>query len=114
MVLHMGLGASPFVLQESQLCFKPQPVLADWLFSTEEIDGFPPNSFGFNLFGHTWVVYVNPKRQHTFGAGAVKSVSFELNYIDGRHQAHAGDYLPESLALDLRNGNLKSLVIALA
>jgi hypothetical protein len=114
MVLHMGLGASPFVLQESQLCFKPQPVLADWLFSTEEIDGFSHNSFGFKLFGRTWVIYHNPMRAHTFGPGAVKPVSFELNYIDASQKSHTGDHLPESLALDLRNGKLKSLVIALA
>lgn len=112
MVLHMGLGAAPFVMQAGELRFKPQPVLADWLFSTEPINGFAANSFGFKLFGHTWVVYANPKRQNTFGVDAVKSASFELNYLDGQQQ-HGGDCLPESLALDLRDGKLKCLVIHL-
>jgi len=114
MVLHMGLSAKPFQVVEGLLRFAPQPCLADWLFSTQEIDGFAANSFGFKLFGHTWVVYHNPKRQNTFGTGAVKPVGFELNYTDGRQQGHTGGYLPESLALDLRNGKLTSLVIALA
>jgi hypothetical protein len=63
MVLHMGLGATPFVVDAGELRFKPQPVLADWLFTHQASGGFPANSFGFKLFGHTWVVYNNPKRQ---------------------------------------------------
>lgn len=113
MVLHMGLGIQPFVFENGRLRFKPQPVLADWLFSTHDAEGFAANSFGFKLFGHTWVVYHNPKRRNTFGADAVKVVRFELNYTDGRQETQAGDALPETFAMALRNSELKSLVIAL-
>lgn len=113
MVLHMGLGAAPFVLEEDELRFKPRPVLADWLFTSQASGGFAANSFGFKLFGYTWVVYRNPKRQNTFGPGLVFPVAFELTYADGTTQTHAGDWLPEPLARDLRDGKLQSLVIAL-
>jgi hypothetical protein len=113
MVLHMGLGAAPFVVAAGELRFRPQPVLADWLFTGQAIGSFGANSFGFKLFGHTWVVYKNPKRLSTFGADAVSPVAFELNYADGSTQTHTGDSLPEPLARDLRLGKLQSLVIAL-
>jgi hypothetical protein len=113
MVLHMGLGAAPFVVEASELRFKPQPVLADWLFTNQASGGFAANSFGFKLFGHTWVVYSNPMRQNTFGQDAVSPVAFELAYADGETQTHTGDSLPEPLARDLRDGKLRSLVIAL-
>jgi hypothetical protein len=113
MVLHMGLGAAPFVVDAGELRFKPRPVLAEWLFTSQASGGFAANSFGFKLFGHTWVVYSNPKRQDTFGAEAVTPVAFELTNADGAKQAHIGHSLPEPLARDLRDGKLQSLVITL-
>jgi hypothetical protein len=113
MVLHMGLGAHPFQMVDGALRFVPQPCLADWLFTSQETGGFAPDSFGFKLFGHTWVVYNNPKRLNTFGFAKAAPVAFEMNYSDGSRQSCAGAFLPESLALDLRNGKLKSLVISL-
>ncbi len=113
MVLHMGLGAAPFCLVGGVLRFAPQPVLADWLFTTTPTAGFAADSFGFKLFGHTWVVYSNPGRQNTFGPGAVAPVRFELNYVDGNRQLHQGRWLPKDLALNLRDGKLSSLVIGL-
>jgi hypothetical protein len=113
MVLHMGLGAAPFCLVGGALRFAPQPVLADWLFTTAPTGGFTADSFGFKLFGHTWVVYSNPARRSTFGPGAVAPVHFELNYLDGNRQLHQGRWLPKDLALNLRDGKLSSLVIGL-
>ena len=113
MVLHMGLGAHPFQVVDGELRFVPRPSLADWLFTTQETEGFASNCFGFKLFGHTWIVYDNPPRRDTFGVAAVVPVGFVLNYIDGRQCEHAGNHLPEALALDLRSGQLKSLVITL-
>jgi hypothetical protein len=109
----MGLGSAPFVVEAGQLRFEPQPVLADWLFTSQASGGFAANSFGFKLFGHTWVVYNNPKRLNTFGVDAVAPVAFELNYADETRQTHTGDSLPEPLAHALRDGKLQSLVIAL-
>jgi hypothetical protein len=113
MVLHMGLGAAPFVFEAGELRFKPRPVLADWLFTIQTSGSFAANSFGFKLFGYTWVVYNNPKRQNTYGPDAVAPVAFELHYVDGTKQAHTGDFLPELLVRDLRECKLQSLVIEL-
>ena len=114
MVLHMGLGAAPFRVVDGALRFEPRPVLADWLFTTAPTLGFGTDSFGFKLFGSTWVVYDNPKRRATFGPGAVAPVSFDLHFADGARATHAGGRLPEQQALALRDGKLLSLVIRLA
>ena len=113
MVLHMGLGAAPFRVVDGALRFEPRPTLAEWLFTADPQAGFGAGSFGFKLFGSTWVVYDNPARRATFGPGAVAPVSFELNHLDGTQQAHAGAWLPEALALPLREARLASLVIRL-
>jgi len=113
MVLHMGLGAAPFRVVDGALRFEPQPVLGDWLFTAQPTGGFGPDSFGFKLFGSTWVVYDNPTRRATFGPGAVAPVSFELRFADGTRATHAGGWLPEQPALALRDGQLHSLVIHL-
>jgi hypothetical protein len=113
MVLHMGLGAHPFQMVNGALRFVPQPCLADWLFTTQGTGGFAANSFGFKLFGQTWVVYNNPKRCNTFGEASVAPVAYELNYVGGKQTLETGRFLPEPMALDLRNGLLQSLVITL-
>ncbi len=113
MVLHMGLGAAPFRVVDGALRFEPRPVLADWLFTTQPTGGFGADCFGFKLFGATWVVYDNPTQRATFGPGAVAPVSFELNFANGGRATHAGAWLPEPLALALRYGQLRSLVVTL-
>ena len=113
MVLHMGLGATPFGVVDGLLRFEPRPCLAHWLFTDKATGGFESDCFGFKLFGHTWVVYQNAKRRNTFGDDAVAPMSFELNYTDGRRQTHVASFLPEPLAMDLRNGCLKSLLVTL-
>ena len=114
MVLHMGLGATPFQIVDGALRFAPAPVLADWLFTQQPTGGFEANSFGFKLFGHTWVVYNNPSRKNTFGPEAAMPIAFELRYPDGQQVTHAGAWLPKALALDLRQGHLVSVVITLS
>ncbi len=114
MVLHMGLGAAPFRVVDGVLRFEPRPTLADWLFTTGPQAGFGAGSFGFKLFGSTWVVYDNPTGRATFGPAAVAPVGFELHYRDGTSRAHDGAWLPEALALHLREARLASLVIRLA
>ena len=113
MVLHMGLGATPFRMVDGALRFEPKPVLADWLFTRAPKDGFDADSYGFKLFSTTWVVYRNPTRRATFGDGAVAPASFELRYADGRVLKHVGGWLPARLAADLREGRLASLLIDL-
>ena len=113
MVLHMGLGAEPFRMVAGELRFEPRPLLAAWLFTTAPQDGFDADSYGFKLFGRTWVVYRNPQRRDSFGAGAVAPQAFELHYADGRSVRHVGTGLPQALALDLREQRLARLVIDL-
>jgi len=78
------------------------------------VAGFGANSFGFKLFGRTWIVYDNPGRRATFGLGAVAPVSFELHDDDGRVRNHAGPWLPQDMAAELRAAKLSRLVIRLA
>ena len=113
MVLHMGLGAAPFRVVDGALRFEPQPTLADWLFTSRPSGGFGAGSFGFKLFGSTWIVYDNPSRRSTFGAGAVRPQSFALHRVDGTQLPHEGAWLPEALARELRDGRLARVVIAL-
>jgi hypothetical protein len=113
MVLHMGLGAAPFRLENGSLRFEPCPTLAEWLFTLVADDSFSANSFGFKLFGKTWVVYENPTRRATFGPDAVAPVRFDLYYADGRQLTHTGSWLPADLALHLREYQLSRLVIHL-
>ena len=71
------------------------------------------NSFGFKLFGNTWVVFENKRRLNTFGLSAVEPVSYELQYADDSVRQHAGAWLPEWLANDLRQSKLRRLVVQL-
>lgn len=114
MVLHMGLGATPFRLVAGGLRFEPLPTLVDWLFTNSPADGLSADCFGFKLFSKTWIIYENPARRNTFGPDAVALVRFELHYQDGKRITHSGSWLPEELALDLRECRLSRLVIHLA
>jgi hypothetical protein len=113
MVLHMGLGATPFRMVDGALRFEPRPTLANWLFTDAPSNGFEADSFGLTLFGKTWLVYHNSARRATFGPGAVAPVSFTVRDADGRSRRHAGAWLPSALALELRSGSLASVVIEL-
>jgi hypothetical protein len=113
MVLYMGLGAAPFRWIDGMLRFEPRPSLVDWLFTPRATAGFGTNSFGFKLFGRTWIVYENPCRRATFGPGAVAPMSFELHDADGRVRTHVGPWLPHDLAVDLRAAKFSRLVIRL-
>ena len=113
MVLHMSLGATPFRLVDGALRFEPRPVLADWMFTDAATNNALANSFGFKLFGNTWVVFENKRRLNTFGLSAVEPVSYELQYADDSVRQHAGAWLPEWLANDLRQSKLRRLVVQL-
>ena len=113
MLLHMGLGAAPFRVEAGALRFEPKPVLADWLFTTDPASRFGADSFGFKLFGNTWVLYHNPLRGCTYGDAAVAPVGFTVEHADGSRVDHTGAWLPEPLALALRDGRLASVVVEL-
>ena len=113
MVLHMGLGAQPFRIVGGQLRFEPRPVLARWLFTKKKIETFDKGTFGFKLFGKTWIVYRNPSGRDTFGAAAVKPSEFHLRYADGREKTVHGGVLGETEAAELRDGKLTRVTIEL-
>ena len=81
--------------------------------TAEWTGGSGPGCFGFKLFGQTWVVYDNPANRSTFGVDGVAPMAFELSCPDGHQLTHAGRWLPEALALDLRESRLTSSVIRL-
>ena len=88
--------------------------LADWLFTTDTTAQAGAGSFGFKLFGKTWIIYDNPARRATFGVDAVVPVAFDLHHADGRLENHRGSWLPAQAALALRDGAVARLVIHLA
>jgi hypothetical protein len=113
MVLHMGLGATPFRMVDGQLRFQPQPTLAGWLFTGTSSAGPDTDCFGLRLFGRTWIIFHNPSRQDSFGPGAVRPRSFRLQYADGRALQHDGSWLPAGPAGDLRAGRISRVRIDL-
>lgn len=113
MVLHMGLGGSPFRMHAGDLQFAPRPSLADWLFTDSDNAEHGADRFGFRLFGATWMIYHNPLKQSTFGPSAVAPVAFELSWPDGRVERHQGSTLEEAHALALRQGKLDQVLITL-
>jgi len=114
MVFHMGLGAAPFQMVDGGLRFAPEPVLADWLFTTHSTPDVKRDMYGFKLFGKTWIFYHNPKRKSTFGPGAVSPKRFEIHYEDGRTRPHDGPYLPNEQAHELRDLKISRLIITLS
>ncbi len=114
MVFQMGLGAEPFQWANDRLRFEPHPTLPKWLFTTHAENGFDKHTFAFKLFGKTWVIYHNPARKNTFGGKGLKPVRYHLEYENSERVSHDGNYLPDTLARDLRSGKLTRLFIELA
>ncbi len=114
MVLHMGLGAEPFKVVAGELRFEPVPTVAGWLFSSRATVDFEKGTFGFRLFGKTWIIYHNPKRQDTFGPRGMTVARFTLQMADGKTVQHEGEFLPAELARALRDGKMKRVDIELS
>jgi len=98
--LLMNVGKNPFsVNAKGELSFTLKPALAGWLFTkgkttvtyldhenTFKKAELPKNCYAFNLFGSTLVVYHNPRRRNTFGAGKPVVTEIQLFY-PGKKQA---------------------------
>lgn len=113
MLLHMGLGDSPFRMHAGALQFAPRPLLPDWLFTGTDDAEHGEHRFGFRLFGATWVIYHNPLKRSTFGPSAVAPVAFALSWADGRVDRVQGDALGQAHALAVRQGKLDQVLITL-
>ncbi len=119
--LLMNVGTNPFRMgQDGQLTFAFRPVLPGWMFTqergeisvcpgtkTKEKIVIPANSYAFNLFGETLVVYHNPRRVDTFGEKAVVIERLELTYAGkSKTVTVKGEILGGDLARDLRDRKL--------
>ena len=113
MVFQMGLGARPFRWENNQLLFEPKPTLARWLFSKKAEGGFGKDTFGFKLFGRTWIVYHNPDRRDTFGQSRAAPVRFTFLDENQREDVYEGAFLPDPLSRALRDGKCTRLTIEL-
>lgn len=116
------LGERPFVIEQGQLLFRPQPLLAADLFNPhphtvaafgkEEL--LPAHSVACALLGATLLVYVNPGRQNTFGAGAAQPRCFQLYGADVSVRRIEGGYVDGETAVMIRQGKFRRVEIELA
>jgi hypothetical protein len=113
MVLYMGLGSQPFQFHHGELRFEPRPTLAGWLFQPKA-GKLGKDTFGFKLFGKTWIVYHNPGRKNTYGEKTLLPKRYRIQYTDGKEANHEGQFLPNPYADDLRRGKLARVTIDLA
>lgn len=119
--VQLFLGSNPFLWQDGQLVFRPQPSLSQDLFSTQakQVTAFghheslAPDSAACALLGHTLLVYVNPLRRDTFGAQAVTPAQFTLQRRDGQVQRVAGLQLTGALAQAVRAGEFSRIDVEL-
>lgn len=115
------LGERPFVFENGQLRFHPAPLLAATLFTSQqqklEVFGqvviIPGDCAAFTLFGHTLLVFHNPKRRNSYGADAVTPWRYQLHTIDGESRLIESPYLEGAVAQALRQGQLQRLDIDL-
>ncbi len=102
-----------YVDAKGELCFKLDPLLPEWLFTSEEkkISGhgtLSSNSFAFTLFSKTLVVYHNPERYNCFlpdvGVVQMTVVTNSEDRMDVK-----GDTLRGEAAELLRAGRIKEI-----
>ncbi len=112
LVLCVGRGLF-YVDEKGRLAFKLQPLLPEWLFTSEErkIKGgrtLLPNSFAFNLFSSTLVVYHNPNRFNCYEK-RVGVKKMKLLIDDGRLVEVESNILNGELAQLLRSGKIREI-----
>lgn len=123
----MIAGEHPFRLDENgDLVLCLNPTLPSWLFteesgerrliswdqSLEEIS-YTANIFIFRFLGHTTVTYHNPSRKPTFGPGPSNVLSCNFTYVDGRELNMLGNEFSGQIALDVRNGLVRTMLVEL-
>ena len=116
--LLLTVGPDPFFMAAGKLRFRVVPALpGDWFTRQEtsipwqgqDVD-IPPNCLACALLGTLLLVYHNPSRRNTFGAGGVKPVRYVL---DGTHEVTAA-CLDEVLAGGLRERKYQRMDVWLA
>lgn len=121
--LRMNLGHEPFRLDANgQLEFVLNPILPDWMFTTEETprriqlrDGspltitLPKSAYAFVLMGQTLVTYMNPKRLSTFGPRRVAVKRMVFLDAQKKQVIVDGNTLPAVHAKALRDGLIRRI-----
>jgi hypothetical protein len=111
LILYMGLGSQPFQWTHGELRFEPRPTLAGWMFKKSGDLG--KDSFGFKIFGNTWIIYRNPGRHNTYGKKPLSPLRYRIRYTTGKEVVHEEAFLPDLLARELRAGKMDRLIIDL-
>ncbi len=123
----MIAGEHPFRLDENgDLVLCLNPVLPSWLFTEEsgerrltswdqslEEVSYTANCFIFRFLGHTTVSYHNPSRKPTFGPDPSNVLSCTFKYADGRVLNMLGREFSGQIALDVRNGLVRTMLVEL-
>jgi hypothetical protein len=102
----MMWGAHPFKMEQGQLCWKPAPVLPDWMFNKS-------NEIHAVFLGEIEAVYHNPGRKNTFGENAATVRSVTLTFDDGRTEKVVGDTVREPFASAVRSKQVKRMQLEL-
>ncbi|MBU0672019.1 MAG: hypothetical protein KJ732_03210 [Candidatus Margulisbacteria bacterium] len=106
MWLHMTTGKNIFYLDKAgQLCFKLAPILPSWLFAKGQ--------FNFRLLGTIEVTYLNSKNKNTYNNG-VAPVSYKLTLANNQEVEINKPFIAEPYASQIRERQIKKIVVALA
>ncbi len=125
---HMVAGPAPFGVDErGELELRLAPRLPEWLFTREATErhtlapdgswqsvGVPANAFAYKLLGMSLVVYENPLRRPTWGAGGVSPVRYDVFYVDGSKHSVAAAALPALHAEAVRAGRVARMDVLLS
>lgn len=118
----LSFGPQPFRLNGAEPVYAPQPVLRGEFFTEEprkvkiqssptrsETVEVPANAYAYRFLGQTLVVYINPKRGHTYGPGKVSIQGFQLWPAEGEEIKVEGCEVPSPLAKEIRAGRIRRI-----
>ena len=120
--LLMNIGKDPFAVSaKGALTLTFKPALAGALFTKKESTvvyrdakdnrksvKLPKNSYTFNLFGTTLVVYHNPRRRNTFGANKPSIKEMRFTYPGkGKPVVISARFVSGAHARDIRDGKVE-------
>ena len=122
--LLMNLGKDPFAVNaKGELTLTFKPALAGALFTKKESTvvcrdeknncksiKLPKNSYAFNLFGTTLIVYHNPRRRNTFGENKPSIKEMRLTYSEKKQLVViSAGFVSGAHARAIRDGKVKRI-----
>ncbi len=122
----MTAGKQPFSLNNGNLILKLEPVLPEWMFTTEERIlslssddnvqqqiNLPANSFAFRFLGKTLVIYHNPERKATYGHEKAQVMSYCLYFKNGETHQIQSNVIEMPFAEQIRNRGVEQIIVEL-